>query len=284
MNFLKSPVMTGMLVNSFGVINMDIKLAGLDPLFISDYKVISKKVASVIVKASTNGKDATIKKLHNIMKGRATPITASFRFLDRAQNIMVGFVSLCTESRAVDDNSLKASFKLVAANQYLGDDDNLWELRTSADGSKVMCRASDDDLDELIAKVKVQAHGMPRISSIQASVAREHELVAYVEEHENGPASMNYAFCVGRARDNAGNPVVVTAAGKPVVVQAAMVVGYYKVDPESVKAAYARGAEKGLQANLPDKGDVISYYKKVYGYDGAYLKELIRAIEEQAAL
>lgn len=272
----------------------NLKLSGLTTASIVDYRMLTAKTAQVVVKTSIRSASQLAAKLYSVMKGSATPISASFRWLDKPTcTVAMGFVSLLDETRTVDDSSITASYSLMASgsNQYLDpSDQTLWTLRTS-NGKKVMVRNSDDDLGELLHHVKAHSvPDVPKLNYIQASTVEAHMLAAYVREPEAGIPSVDYGIVVGRKQDS-GNPILLNAfTGAASTVNKDLVIGYYGLDTQVLKAAKeqadaqeASSGTKAIKAGF-DAKPVIDYYRKVIPYSSEYMKELVKVINETAAL
>lgn len=257
-------------------------LKNLAPASITEYNLVSDKVARVIVNCSKARPDQLISRLHDLLGGKATPIRASFRWLVRDES-MIGYVATNQETRVVNPEQLTASFRLVAnsSNIYLNkEDDSIWELRNGAGGT-YLSKTSGDDLGELIESVRASRAGAPRMASIMAATVQPHEVVAFVHASENTAPDMEYGFCVGKQGDDF---LVVTANHEdPVRVAASVVVGCYSVDQKALGAKVNAATKAGIRAGF-DKKPVVEYYKKAYSYDKNYLALVIKQIEEQAAL
>ena len=261
---------------------LNFSLKDLAPASITEYNMVSDRVARVIVNCSKSRPDQIFSRLHDVLQGKATPIRASFRWLVRDES-MIGFVATNQETRVVNKEQLTASFRLVAnsSNIYLNkDDDSIWELRNGTGGT-YLSKTTSDDLGELIESVRASRTGSPRMASIMAATVQAHEVVAFVHSEPNLNPDMEYGFCVGRQ----GNDyLVVTASHEhPVKVAASTVVGCYSVDQDALKVKVAAANRAGIRAGFDTK-PVIEYYKKAYSYDKNYLAAIIKQIEESAAL
>ena len=261
---------------------LNFSLKDLAPASITEYNMVTDRVARVIVNCSKSRPDQIFARLHDVLKNRATPIRASFRWLVRDES-MIGFVATNQETRVVNKEQLTASFRLVAnsSNIYLNkEDDSIWELRNGTGGT-YLSKTTGDDLGELIESVRASRSGAPRMASIMAATVQAHEVVAFVHSEENTNPDMEYGFCVGRQGDDY---LVVTANHEaPVRVSANTVVGCYSVDQNALKAKVNAATKAGIRAGF-DKKPVIEYYKKAYSYDKNYLAMVIKQIEESAAL
>ncbi len=241
---------------------------------ISDYKEVGEGVAEVLV--STTGKMKPMEivtKLIAKLGGAATPIHGSFRELAGRPGTLVGFVSGAQPPRLIDSEAELASYRHVSANMYLdSNDESLWELKTGAAG-KYLARKGSDELPEVLASVrKPRSSGIPALSSVQRPAPEKTEFVAFVDRKNE----VNYGFAIGK--DKAGNVAVVTSAsqGEATPVNPALVI-------ETAAVQLPPHSKMPVLSGVPDAADMIAYYRKAYFYNAAYLAEVIRTINEQAA-
>lgn len=265
----------------------NISLAGLHTNKVLDYTRVTANTARILVQTNSATADERMSQLFKEMKGKATPIAASFRWIDKAAGLAVGYASVVNEARVVEDKTLTASYRLMASNMYLDEkDETLWELKSQG-GKKVLIRSSDSDLSDLLESVRSTSSSVtPRMSQITASVAIDNDLAAYVRETPGYTPITAYGFCIGKSGDKAMMINVDTQSVD--IVDNELVAGYYKVDKNQLTAAMEEGkADKFAKANLTaafDSKPVIEYYKKVIPYSSQYIQSLVKIIKETAAL
>lgn len=251
---------------------------------INEFRSLSDSVARVTVSCSRNltGEDLAAKVSASLGEGVA-PIRNSFRFLNDDRTFAVGYVALCRATRVVEDaTKISASYRVLANNLFLDEaDKSMWELKDGVAG-KYMVRTNEEDLTELLSMVRASPMGgTPRMSRISAAAAEMHELVAFVTLDSWVP-DVDYGFCVGTNAD--GSYDVLSYTTQQVTnVKAEAAVGTYALDGEQFDAFKGSKASLKVSAGF-DKGPVIEYYKKAYGYAPEYLALKIKMIEQQAAL
>lgn len=265
--------------------NIDLRaITSLNNVSISEYAKVSDRLAKVVIVCSGNDKESLTGSLKTVLKDRAVPVTASFRWLVPGESA-IGFVTPIVET-IVADTKVLANFRLISSAQNLymkPGEDSMWELKTGV-GGRYLSKTAPDDLGELIESVRAGRMGAPRMSSVSLSASvsdkgMANRLVAYVSDDGVGRPFTEYGFCVGTRE---GKPLVMIQSNTVEVVDTDRIVAHYEVDHSEIREIVSQAHR--LNSALADKSDVISYYKALYGYDKDYLNKVIKVIEDQAAM
>jgi hypothetical protein len=250
---------------------------------ITDYKVLTAKLARVVVAFSGRQTRADlIESLAKQLKYNAAPVEGSFRPL--TANSMVGYVRTNTELRPTTEQELRASYKVVASSAsgnilMSNDDSTLWEVRTGASGM-FLARKGQEDLGALVESAVNRRHGVPRLSQVvSAGVAQPREFVAFASES----GDMDYGFCVQASKDGTKLKVVSSTSGRAEVIKSEQVASVLPAKAMSIpREAHNRVVASGI--NRDDVNQQVEYYSRLYGYAPEYLNDVIRQVEETAAM
>ena len=246
---------------------------------ITDYEMISSKLARVIVAyTGKQTKADVVETLAKQMKYMATPVENSFRMLKA--NVMVGYVRANQELRPTDEKEIRASYKVVANNILMSNDDRtLWEVKKGASGM-FLARQGQEDLSELVNATVNRRQDVPKIHQITAShVAASREFVAYASDS----GDMDYGFCVKASKDGTKLQIVSSTTGRAEVIKATQVASVLPANA----VAIPRDAHQKVLASGISRDDVnqqIEYYSRLYGYAPQYLAEIKKMVEETAAM
>jgi hypothetical protein len=261
---------------------MNINLHGLNAntVAITDFKIVASKLAKVVISFTGKFDKAEVTAALGRQLGNlATPVENSFQRVKAG--CAVGFIRANQEVRVPEPQELKA-YKIMSSNIMMDESDkSLWEVRKGASGT-YLARQGHEDLSELVSAAT--NHGIlnvPRLNHIaQASVARR-EFVAFA----SASGDMDYGFCVGVNRNDGMLKVVATSDRQAVVISSEQVVASVPVGKNALQLphdAHARITASGISRT--DADQEITYYQKLYGYDPAYLAEVIRQVEGTTAM
>jgi hypothetical protein len=258
--------------------NFEINASGIErnTVSITDFDMVAAKVARVVLAFTGNlDKDEITAALSAKLKHMATPIENSFRMVKA--NVAVGYIRANTPVRVVEDNEIRASYKVIAKNILMDrDDETLWEVKTGASG-KFLARSGSEDLSDLVAAGTTRRHDVPRLAQMSIASVAKREFVAFASKS----GDMDYGFCVGVAADRIK---VVSASTQEVeiipieTVASVIPVGGAKIPRET----HNRIVKAGISRE--DANQEIEYYRRLYSYDQAYLNEVIRQVEGTASL
>lgn len=244
---------------------------------ITEYTQVSDNVARVIATFVGNMERAEASnRLGAVLKGKARPISASFRWLTEDRRVAIGYVSSVRPVRAFKEDD--PAMKKITANLFMdAADESLWELKPGQ-GGKYLARQGQDNLAELLEASRVSPRGStPKMRSILTSSARVSQFLAYVDVTS---AMMDYGFVTDKTDDS--YTVVSSTTNTAASVQSDAVVGIYTIDiPEDKKRAVASKieADGGMS-----KADQISYWTRLYSYAPEYLAKVITQVEQMSAL
>jgi hypothetical protein len=248
---------------------------------ITDYHMTSDKVARVIL--SYTGDPSAEEITANLckqLKHMAAPVEKSFRII-RA-GVAIGYVRANTPVRVIEnEKELTAGYKVIASNIMMDkEDESLWEVRKGAGGT-FLARHGTEDLSELVGASLNPRSGVPRMNHIaQASVAKR-EFVAFASQS----GDMDYGFCVAANAKQGKLKVVSVATREAIVIPHEAVASVIPVGPQGLRIP--RETHNKIMASGIDRASVeqeIAYYKRLYGYDQAYLDEVIQQVEGTAAM
>ncbi len=248
---------------------MNINTQGINSrtVAITDYQEVAAKVYKVIVAYTGNHNRQSISEAIGAQLGNlAAPVEGSFRTVK--DNVAVGFIRANREIRAVDD--VKQSSNILMDNK----DRTLWEVKETA-GSKYLARHGVENLAELVQAALNPRSDVPQLAQLSMATAAPREFVAFA----SASGDMDYGYCVA-ANEAKGKIKVVSAhSGTAVVIPTSAVAGVYGIPIRA--SAHKKVVASGISRE--DKNQQIEYYTRLYGYDRAYLDEVIQDIEESAA-
>lgn len=261
--------------------NMNLNTQGLTTTTasITDYQMLSSKLARVIVAfTGRQTKEQLVEALAKQMKYMATPVENSFRMLKAG--VAIGYVRANQELRPTDDKEIRASYKVVAKNILMSNDDRtLWEVKTGASGM-FLARQGQEDLSELVNASVNRRNDVPKMHQVvSANVAQPREFVAFASE----AGDMDYGFCVKASKDGTKLKVVSSTTGRAEVIQSVQVASVLPANAVGIP----RETHKRILASGISREDVnqqVEYYNRLYSYDPAYLAEFVRMIEDTAAM
>lgn len=248
---------------------------------VTDFKMVSAKVARVILSTTGNpSKEQITEQLSAQLKHLAAPIENSFR--EVKAGVSIGYLRANKQVRAIENqNELRAGYKVMASNILMDKaDESLWEVHKGAGGT-YLARHGNEDLSELVNASLTHRTGVPRMSQIaQASVAKR-EFVAFASES----GDMDYGFCVAANAAKGLLKIVSVAQRKAIVVKhdaVASVIPTGKQGLRIPRETHAKIIKAGI--TRADADQEIAYYTRLYGYDQAYLDDVIENIESTVSL
>lgn len=260
---------------------MNINTKGLTNITasITDYEMISPKLARVIVAfTGRHTKESLVETLAKQMKYLAAPVENSFRFLK--DNVAVGYVRANQELRPTDEKEIRASFKVMAKNILMSNDDRtLWEVRNGA-GGMFLARQGQEDLSELVSASTNRRQDVPRLHQVvSANVAQPREFVAFASE----AGDMDYGFCTASSKDGQRLKVVSRTTGRVEVISSKQVASVLPAGAVPIpKEAHKRIVASGISRE--DVSQQTEYWNRLYSYAPAYLSDVIQQVEDTAAM
>lgn len=239
-------------------------------------KVITAPFMKVIVSLSSKGNPAECAKaIANAFDYSYSPVVASFRQIPGKHNAYVGFIAANTASVEYDTKE-HASYKVVAGNLLLNEaDKTLWQLHSSSNGTKYLTRHAEENLADLKCLASVvdnRVVGMPVLSNL-ATAAANGEFVSYFSPKH---CAMRYGMVLAYDEYEDELEVYDLEDGEEEVVSDDMVVESAKLDFSEVPVAKIETAAS--------KAEMVDYYTKVFGYDKAYLSQLISIINSNSVV
>lgn len=243
---------------------------------ITDYQMVKAGLARVIVAFTGKQTPAELTEcLAKQLKYMAAPVENSFRIL--ANNAMIGYVRVNQELRPTTDKEIRAGYKVMASNILMSNEDStLWEVKTGAAGM-FLARKGQEDLSELVSAAVNRRQDVPRLSQVvSASVAQPKEFVAYASDS----GDMDYGFCTKASKDGTQIQVVSSTTGKAEIVAATQVASAVSV--KIPRETHEKVVKAGIDRNVD--GNQVEYYNRLFSYDPAYLSEVIRIVNESAAM
>lgn len=256
---------------------MNINTQGLSPntVSITDYKIVGTQLAKVII--AFTGRQSTEELSASIcaqLKHLAAPVETSFRIVK--DGVAVGFVRATREVRPIEEQELRASYRVVSSNIMMDNKDKtMWEVKKSSAGM-YLARQGHEDLSELVNASVNPRTGVPRLHHLSMATAAAHEFVAFASES----GDMDYGFCVGTSKDKSKLRIVSSTTNSPIVISTEVVASVCNVPvpKEAHKAITAAGLDR------EDTAKSIAYYEKLYGYSPEYLAEVVKQVEDTARM
>lgn len=263
-------------MNSFRNLDIDSVANGFNTftMKVNDYEMITPSLAHVVVTYTGNAptQEEIRAGMAKMLNGQAVPVAQSFRKV--TDGVVAGFVKAGREVREYDEQLVTAGkMKVMASNLLMDTEDQaLYEVKESASG-KYMVRQGNDDLSALVHLACRMQVGQPTFAHIASVPVEPREFAAYVspdtEEVEHG-----YVIASAEGKMT----VLPCGSDTPTEITSAHLVEVVNLDGEDVKA-FGKEMAAGVAG---DKAAMIEYYKALYGYDPAYLAQVIQCINMHA--
>jgi hypothetical protein len=200
---------------------------------------------------------------------RVAAVEDSFREI-RA-GVGVGFLRANREVRAVDQTELRANYRKVGASNIMMSeaDNSLWEVKEGKSG-KYLARHGNEDLGELVNAAVNRRPDIPGLRHVSMAKAARGEFASFVTK----AGDMDYGFVV--ASNDQKAKIVSYTTQMPVIVDYEMVTSISRVPlPKSFTKQMATAG-----ISREDKNQAIEYWKQLYGYNPAYLSDVIDQVNE----
>lgn len=260
---------------------LELNAKGIDvnTVSITDYKLVAARLARVVIAfTGKHTKESITAALTSQLKFHAAPVENSFRIIK--DNVAVGFVRANTEVRAIEDKAeLRANYKVMASNILMDNADRtLWEVKEGAAG-KFLARHGNEDLSELVGAATNHRTGVPRLNQLAMASVAPREFVAFA----SASGDMDYGFCVSSNNEVGVVRVVSTTTSRPINIPSECIasvipVGGAKIPLSTHKRIMAAGISR------EDAKQEAEYYSRLYAYDPAYRDEVIRQVNDTAAM
>ena len=250
-----------------------------DTVAIADYEMISPTVARVIISFTGDHTPskiaASVAKLTN---NQAAVVENSFRMLTSSS--AVGYIRANREIRPVTEQEIRASYKSASANILMSnEDDSLWEVK-KVGGQTYLAKQNNDNLEDLVTAVaNSNTLDTPKLRLLSSIDPQKNELVAFVSD----AGDVDYGFVTATGKDAVKIESKTTL--KPVVASKKQIIASYEVEiDKKTDAAVRHSLSKKIRAAAKSDADVKAtmseYYNELFGYDPAYLAEVIKQINE----
>jgi hypothetical protein len=244
----------------------------LNTVAITDYEIKTPKLAKVIISYTGKfNKESIRAALLTQLDNRAAPVEDSFR--EVRAGVAVGFLRANKEVRVVDPKELRASYRVMGSSNIMMSevDNSLWEVKTGKGGT-YLARHGNEDLSELVNANVNRRLDVPALRHLSLAKAASGEFVAFV----GASGDMDYGFAV--ASNDSKVRVVSHASQMPVTV------GYDMVASINHAPIPKSFADKMRTAGISraDKAQAVEYWKQLYSYNPAYLKDVIDQVNEDA--
>jgi hypothetical protein len=263
--------------------NVAAAVAGLNPVSVTEYRMVTDRVAKVIVTSAVSALEDLRQVSAAILdkfQGNAAPIADSFTWLQPGRS-MIGYVASTRVTRDIDDSSLKANYRVLSSNLYMdASDESLWEMKEGA-GGRYLARQGHDDLSSLIEAARVSPRGStPRMASVISASASPKEFVSFVYDSGYGIPAVEYGFCV--ARKNGQLDVLSSSNNQKVTISDDAIVSSHQI---ALAEAHAKiTATKNFTAATTSAMGIEEYYRTAYQYAPDYVEKLIKQIQEMRAM
>lgn len=250
-----------------------------DTVAIADYEMVSPTVARVIL--SFTGDHTPTKIAAAVAKltdNQAAVIENSFRLL--TDNSAIGYIRANREIRPVTDRELRASYRSASANILMSnEDDSLWEVK-KVGGQTYLAKQNNDNLEDLVTAVaNHNTLGTPKLRILSSVNPKKNELVAYVTD----AGDVDYGFVTATGTGKV--KIESKATLKPVIASTKQVIASYEVEIDKetdagVRHSLSKKIRAAAKSDADIKATMTEYYNELFGYDPAYLDEVIRQINE----
>lgn len=244
----------------------------LNTLAITDYKIDPQVPTLAKVVVSYTGKfnkDSLRAAISAKFDNRVAAVEDSFREI-RA-GVGVGFLRANREVRAVDQTELRANYRSVGSSNIMMSevDNSLWEVKEGKSG-KYLARHGNEDLGELVNASVNRRPDIPGLRHVSMAKAARGEFASFVTK----AGDMDYGFVVASNDEKA--KIVSYTTQMPVVVDYEMVTSISRVPlPKSFTKQMATAG-----ISREDKNQAVEYWKQLYGYNPAYLSDVIDQVNE----
>ena len=250
-----------------------------DTVAIADYEMVLPTVARVIISFTGDHTPskiaASVAKLTN---NQAAVVENSFRMLTSSS--AVGYIRANREIRPVTEQEIRASYKSASANILMSnEDDSLWEVK-KVGGQTYLAKQNNDNLEDLVTAVaNSNTLDTPKLRLLSSIDPQKNELVAFVSD----AGDVDYGFVTATGKDAVKIESKTTL--KPVVASKKQIIASYEVEiDKKTDAAVRHSLSKKIRAAAKSDADVKAtmseYYNELFGYDPAYLAEVIKQINE----
>lgn len=245
----------------------------METIAITDFEMKSETLAKVIVSFTGRfNKDSIRASLLSKLNGLAAPVENSFRMIKAhsAGGVAVGFLRANKEVRVVEDNELRASYRVMSSNIMMDNKDkSLWTVKEGRSG-KYLARHGNEDLSELVNASVNRRSDVPGLRHLSMAKASAGEFVAFIDK----TGDMDYGFAV---RANADKVQILShTTHTPTIVGYDMVASICHVP---VPKEFARQMTKA-GISRADKDQANEYWRKLYSYDPAYMQEVVDQVNE----
>lgn len=248
-------------------------------LSITDYEVVSPTIARVVV--ATTGhptKNQMAEMIQAKFDNRVSPIENSFQVVTSGsqRDVAVGFVRTNREIRPVEEQEIRASYRVISSNIMMDNRDrSLWEIREGATG-KFLARHSNEDLSELVeASVDRQPY-TPNLRHVSMASAVKSEFASYVSKS----GDVDHGFVLATSKNQDQVQILSMTTHMAEVVDMKLVTALSRVPvPKSFH-------KQMIKANISaaDKAQAKEYWTKLYSYDPDYLAQVKQQVEETTFL
>jgi hypothetical protein len=250
-----------------------------DTVAIADYEMVSPTVARVII--SYTGSQTPSKIAAAVAKltgNEASIVENSFRKLTASS--AVGYIRANREIRPVTENEIRASYKSASANILMSnEDDSLWEVK-KVGGQTYLAKQNTDNLEDLVTAVlNTNTLDAPKLRVLSSLNPQKNELVAFVSD----AGDVDYGFVTALGKDSVKIESKTTL--KPVVASKKQIIASYEVEIDketdtAVRHSLSKRIRAAAKTDADVKATMSEYYNELFGYDPAYLAEVIKQINE----
>lgn len=244
------------------------------------HNMLSEKLAKVVVSYTGEFDEQKINQsIAQQMKGLASVVESSFRPLRVAGlgKMALGYVKANREVRMPSQDEIKAGYRVLSSNILRSNEDrSLWEIKKGKNAT-YLARHGNDDISELVSLCTANAHPTSCVTAaVNASVRPEsYDFVTFVNKF----GDLDYGFVT--ASNDQMSKVVAYSDKQAVVIDNQHIVEAREVqiDPLTAKAV-----KKRVMADTKDGSvaDMESYYRELFSYDEAYMREFIDDIKEMS--
>ncbi len=250
----------------------------IQTIAVTDYSVINPTLAKVIVAYTGMVTKAEMAEaIAQDFSEKAVPVLSSFRSIGK--NSAVGFLRANKEIRVLGDDpkevqAARKQYRVLGSNIMMDNaDKSLWEIR-SGPGGKFLARHGQEDLAELVeANTNHRRQDVPKLSRLTMARAAKGEFAAFVTPD----GVMDYGFVL---RANSQKCEVLSQAIRTTkVVPMELVASLHQVNiARDVHQMVVAALTKEQQKTEAD------YWRTLFSYAPDYAEQMVRYVEEDAAI
>lgn len=249
---------------------------------------LARIVASVVhTSESRENPSLVLSSLRKKFDNRLCGIAGSFKSLDLGPvtEVISGVVSVVKESVAVKPGDELKGFRAMAANMFMDDEANMWQLKKTTSGDLLVRSTGIEDDEALLSVLRSCSSAGSITSESRAMASFSSEMAAKVEGGDyisfvNANESISQGFVVAKTDDDRLVVLAHNTACEEIISTAAV------VDIHSTEGFPLPKLSEQDQMNLAvatasgqiDLQGMLDYYKQIYSSDPSFYEKFAAQI------